>query len=143
LVRIVRDPFSLRFGAKSDIPIGTNMHGFVVVKLTPKFEKKKLPSGDYATVDVSELTLKRGDRSITLIKGRRGNYDEHVVYLVDQPSGKQYVIRTGNEITIRSRRLRLREVDVKQLNCILEDVKSGKMFTIRQIAQQPLPHVQK
>lgn len=143
LIDIARKPYSLAFDDESEIPIGTNFHGFVAVKFTPKFEKKKLPSGEFITVDVSELTLKRGDKLITLVKGRRVPYAEHSVHMVDTTTGKEYGFRTGEEIEIGSRRLRLRDVNVKEQNCTLVDVKTGDQFTITRMAQHQPGHVRK
>lgn len=141
LVDIARVPFSLGFDDAADIPIGTNVHGFVAVKFTPKFKQKELPSGALRTIDVSELTLKRGDKLITLVKGHRVPYEEHAVHLVHKSTGKEYGIRTGEEIEIGSRRLRLRDVNVRKQNCTLVDVKTGEQFTITRMAQQPPGHV--
>jgi len=143
LVDIARVPFSLGFDDKSEIPVGTNICGFVAVKFTPKVEERVLPSGATGRVDVSELTLKRGESLITLVKGRRVSYQQLAVHLVDRSSGKEFGVMTGEEINIGSRRLRLREVNVEELNCTLQDVTSGEQFTIKRMAQPESGHVRK
>ena len=143
LVDIAIIPFSLGFDDESDFPIGTNRNGFVAVRFVPKGEKKQLPSGDWTTVDVSELILKRGDRLVTLVKGRRVPYEEHAVHLIDESSGKEYGLRTGEKTMIGSRRLRLRGVNVKEQSCTLEDAKSGEQFTINRTARPESGHVGK
>jgi len=135
LVKIVRDPFSLKFDGKTNLPIGTNVHGFVMAKLTPKFKKLMLPGGGERTIDVSEIELKRGDKTITLVKGHRAPYVEPFVQLIDPSTQATYFIGPREEFVIGSRRLRLREVNVKELNCTLEDTKSGEQFIIRRMAQ--------
>jgi hypothetical protein len=136
VVKIVADPFSLMFNKASDLPVGSNWNGFVAVTFTPKVEERTLPNGSTGKVDVSELTLKRGDKTITLVKGRRVTYTEYIVHLVDRTDAKPYSVRTGSEMTVGSRTLRLRDVNVKKLSCTLIDVATGETYTITRIAQQ-------
>lgn len=136
LVKIMSDPFKLKFDGKSDIPTWTNRNGFVAFKFTPKYKMIELPSGRFTKVDVSELTLKRGDKTIVLITGRSVMYEEHIVHLSDLSDQKKYSVGTGQEISVGTRRLRLREVNVKKLNCTLVDIESGEEFIIKRMAQQ-------
>ncbi len=137
LVRINTEPYLLGFGGKTNITIGTEIDGFVVLAFTPKFEKRVLPSGEQIDVDVSELELKRGDKTITLRKGTRVGYEKHSVQLIDPSDGKNYMIRTGEEAAIGSRRLRLLDVNTKQQTCILENVDTHDKSTIKRIPQPP------
>ena len=136
LVQIVRDPFILKWDGRSDLPVGTHWHGFVVAGLTPKFKMRTLPNGKEVEVDVSELTLKRSGKTITLVKGRRTEYNGYFVHLVSDSDQKEYTVGIGQELEIGSRRLRLRELNVKELNCTLEDINSGEHFKIKRVAQQ-------
>jgi hypothetical protein len=135
LVKIKTESYSLGFGGKTNITAGTEIDGFVVLSFTPKFQKRTLPDGKEVTVDISELRLKRDDKTITLVKNQRMDYNEYIVHLVDKSDGKNYLVRTEQEITIGSRRMRLRETNVKESSCTLEDLKSGELFTIKRMAQ--------
>jgi hypothetical protein len=135
LVGITSEPYSLGFRGRTNIVVGTEIGGFVVVAFRPKFEKRVLPSGEHSDVDVSELVLKRGDRLITIRKNQRVEYVEYIVRLVDPSDGGHYTIRMGEEITIASRKLRLREVNAEQKTCTLEDTESGKRFTVKRMAK--------
>ena len=88
VVGIADRPYQPGIGGKTNIAVGSQLAGFVVTKYTPKFETRTLPSGSVVTVDVSELTLMRGDRTTTLLKNRTVGYVEHVVRLVDRSGGK-------------------------------------------------------
>ena len=135
LVRILKVPSMLEFNATSHLSVGTNIAGFVVLAFAPKVEKKILRSGEEVTVDVSTLTVKRGYTTINLVRNRPVGYVAYTIHLVDQSDGKNYTVCTEQDITIGSRRLRLREVNVKELNCTLEDLESGEQFTIKRMAQ--------
>ena len=135
IVKIQSKRFVLKYDGKTDLSIGTNLHGYVVTKLSPKFKMQTSPGGTHFKDDMSELTLKRGDKTIILVKGRPRLHVEFVVHLSDLTDQRQYSVRTGKAINIGPRTLRLREVNVKKQNCELEDVKSGELFTIKRMAQ--------
>ena len=131
IVKIEGKKFALKYEGKTDLPIGTNVNGFVVTKITPKFQMQNFPDGKQIKRDVSELTLKREDMTIILVKGRVATYIEYIVHLSNLADQKEYSVHIGEEIDIGPRTLRLREVNVEKQNCELEDVKSGEQFTIK------------
>ena len=130
VVRILVEPFSLGFHRGSDFPIGSNWNGFVAVKFTPKVKMKTLPDGNTGEIDVSELTLKRGDETITLVKDERVPFVELIADLVDQSGGTTFMVKKHSEVSVGSRRLRVRDVSAKNVTCTLEDVTSGEQFII-------------
>jgi hypothetical protein len=134
LVQIVSDPFRLRWNGKTVPTVGTNWRGFVVTEITPK-SKQITRFGKEFTVDVSVLTLKRGERTIRLVKGKAVEYNEHIVHLLDLADRTEYSVRSGEEVVIGSRSFLLRGVDTREMNCTLRDVGSGEQFTIKRVAQ--------
>ena len=137
IAKIEGEKFSLKYEGKTDLPIGTNVRGFVVTKLTPKFKMRTIAGGRQVNVDLSELTLKREDKTIILIKGQRALFIEYIIHLSNLDDMKEYSVRIGEEIDIGLRTLRLREVNVEKQNCELEDVKSGEQFTIKMKNKRP------
>ena len=123
--------FRCRFNSASEFPVGKDIHGFTVVKFTPKTEKKTLSSGHRVTVDVSELILKRGEKCLTLVAGRPVPYEEHIVHFVDQSDGAKYSARTGGTLTVGPHRFLLTHVSVEQQICTLEDIDTKKQLTIK------------
>lgn len=136
LVEITGSRFGLMYDGKTDLPIGTNVHGFVVSKLTPKSIKKTLPDGQEIMVDVSEITLTRAEETITLVKGRRKLSVDLIAHLIDQSNQNRYEVRVGDEFVIGSRRLCLLDINVKKRSCTLQDVNSEEQFTITPMSQQ-------
>jgi hypothetical protein len=139
LVNITQEPFAFKFNSKSEIPIGTNIHGFVVVGFTPKFQKMQNSSGADITVDVSELTLKRGDRTITISRGETTPFLESTAHFIDKAENKDISMQTGDDVSVGGHKLRLLEVNVTEFRCKLEDVKSGEQFTIKRMVQPTVP----
>lgn len=130
LTEIKALPKSLGFSNRTNLTVGATVDGFVIEKVTPKTEKKVLPNGKTITIDVSELTLKLGEKTITLVKGRREVLEEKAVYLRDK-SDKRYILTMGDEFNIGKRNLRLAWIGYTGSHCVLTDVESGESFTIK------------
>ena len=130
LINVKSIPFSLRFDSPDDWPLGTNKRGFIAEKFTPKYTSRVDADGSKTEVDVSELTIKRGDRTITLVKGVGVRYEEYEVELGNILTQDRYTLRLGEAIDIQGRQLRLISVNLDQRSCTLEDVDSLSAFPL-------------
>ncbi len=140
LAQIRRDPFKFNFSAKSHIPVGTNIAGFVVVSFTPKIERRMLPSGQETTTDVSELRIKRGEKTITLVAGS-AQYADYVIHFVHRNDGTRFAVRPGERFAPQEgRTLEVLNVNTQQVSCTLLDTGTGEKFTLRKDQEaQPEP----
>jgi hypothetical protein len=136
LDRITCEQWGLVYKGKKDISMGATINGFTVTKFTPKSVDRTLPNGKTVKMDISELTLKRWNKTIILVKGRNARYNEYTVHLINQSTKSTSALKIGDKIEIGARSLRLLKINAKEHNCTLEDINSGKLFIIKQAKQK-------
>jgi len=150
--------------------IGDELDGFKLLKFEPKFEQReihgvrgrvelvevpgepghkisKLVKGTQMErsthrIDVSVLTLKRGDRIIPLVKGMNVRYSEYVVTLLFQPHTLEFVLKIGEEFDIRGRKYRVIAIDARKKTCVIADIETKERFTISQKKKRAQPRDQ-
>lgn len=158
--QIVPDPFKLRFKAYSMMPDGTNtfqvnlrgdvktffvrlgdtVEGFKVEKFEEKFEERRIPGMKQARrVDVSVLTLKRGDKLIPLIKGERVQIDEYTAVLFFTLENKDLVVKVNDVIDLKGDKFKIIAIDFKQATVLIEALSNGQQAEIKRTLESPKP----
>ena len=153
LVAIVADPFRLRFKSVITLPdgslkfaintrgnvrtyfqkLGEDVEGFTLFKYTPKEEEQNV-GGMTRPVDMSVLTLKRGDKLIPLVKGQDVQYNEYTARLVLTVDGTEYTVRLDDVITLARKTYKVITIDSGKGSLVLRRVQDGRELVIRGMA---------
>jgi hypothetical protein len=111
-------------------------HGFEFVNYEEKQAMRQRPGWpEPRQVDVSEVTLKNGDRTIVLVRDQETRVDEYTVHLVDRETGAEHRLKHGDTVTVGPREFRLIAVKYAEGSCVLEDTGSGEWFTLSKAPQ--------
>ena len=157
LEKVVADPFKLRFKSVIKLPddslqfaintrgdvrtyfvtMGQEVEGFKVVKYEEKFEEnilqgRKTPQA----VDVSELTLQRGDRLIVLVKGKNIQYDEYIAHLFFSLDGSEHVAKIGDVLTLKEKKYEVISIDSKPDRILIHNMQDGKETIIEKFSRE-------
>ncbi len=154
LQSLVADPFHLRFKSVSKMPdgsrqfaintrgdvktyfkkIGEDIEGFVLQAFEHKVEKVK-KSGLMMDVDVSVLTLKRGDKLIGLTKGRGVQYNEYTCTLLFKATMSTYTLRLNDEFDLQGKRYKLIDIDSSSERVVIRRLLDGVDLQVRKCAE--------
>ncbi len=151
---LVADPFHLRFksvirlpGGEKQFAINTRgnsrtyfkkldeeVEGFVLHKYEPKLRKVER-FGRVMNIDVSILTLKRGNKLIRLTKGKGVEYNEYTCTLLFKADDSTYKLRLNNEFDLQGKRYRLIDIDSTAGRVVIKRVLDGVDLQVRQCAE--------
>ena len=152
--RIVPDVFQLRFESKMKtapdsyrfgintrskkthiVRIGDEVEGFRILKFEPKKERRpKEGSTMMRTVDVSILTLRRGEKVIPLVFRQSVPHVEYDVRLFFEIDNRDIDVKPGEDFLLRTERYDLIRVDRKQRRVLIRGLHTKRESWVR-----PLP----
>ncbi len=104
--------------------------GFTLVKYEPKMEKRKIQGVGERDVDVSVLTLQRGDKLIPLVKDQDVQWDEFTAKMLFTLDNTNIVVKIGNVFSLKNEQFKVINIDNKNQSVLLEAVKDGFKVTI-------------
>ncbi len=149
--KITARPFPIRFRSRMRMPtgelrfqlnlgrdtffrrLGEEVKGFKVAEFEEKFEKRVMPgSPKPRPVDVSVLTLTRGADRIPLVMDRPVQHDEFTVSFSFDVDNTRFDAKIGDAFDLRHEKYRLISVDRRQQSVVLEHVKDGELWAVRQ-----------
>lgn len=150
LVRIVPDPFKLRFKGSSTMPdgsvkfqinlrgnirtyfakLGEDVEGFKLEKYESKEEDSEV-GGIKRKKDVSILTLKRGDRLIPLVRGEDIMYSEYIAHLLFALDGTKFQKRIHEKLVLKEQEYEVMSIDIGQKKVIIRRTSDGKEIEVR------------
>jgi hypothetical protein len=145
IVKILANPFRLLFRSRIRLPdgefkfgintrtdkktyfvkVGEDVEGFLVTEFEEKYGTKDL-GGATVRVDESVVVLKRGDRTIRLIKGQDVAYEEYTVEFFFGLDGTTFKVKPEEEFSIRGRRFKLISVDTARNSVLIRSLHDGK-----------------
>lgn len=143
-------PFPMRFMSRSRMPDGTfrfalNLVGrtyftrlgetvleFEVFAFEEKFELQVgQGSPRPREVDVSVLTLKRGDKLVHLVLNRAVQHDEYTVYFAFDVDRTRIEVKIGDTFDLRHEKYRLKHVDMRRQNTVVKHLKDQELWSVR------------
>lgn len=150
LVKIEADPFRLRFKSRIKLPdnsykfaintrdnkktyfakLGELVEGFVLESFDERYEKSD-KGGLTRTVDVSVLTLKRGDKLIRLVMGRDYSYNEYIVTLNFPIENRTIVVKPGQVFELKGNKYVLSRIDNALPSVVVKRESDGTEFEVR------------
>lgn len=157
LEKIVADPFRLRFKSVIKLPdgslqfaintrgdvrtyfvtMGQEVEGFKVVKYEEKSEESILQGRRTPQpVDVSELTLQRGDRLIVLVKGKDVQYDEYVAHLFFSLDDSKHVAKIGGVLNLKGKKYEVISIDNRPDRILIRNLQDGKEMVIEKFSSE-------
>lgn len=159
LLAVTRDPFKLKFRSVMKNPdeslnFGLNLNtnnvtrthfaklgqdikgeGFKLVKYEPKMEKKNIPGVGIREVDVSILTLQRGDKLIPLVKDRDVAWDEFTAKLLFTVNESNIVVKVGNILDLKNEKFEVKKIDSEKESILLKDANGDQEFSIEKFPE--------
>jgi len=150
LVKIMADPFKLRFKGSTLMPDGTlkfqinlrgnirtffaklgeEVEGFKVEKYEPNIVTTRV--GQVAQkIDKSILTLKRGDKAIPLERNVDVAYSEYIAHLKFALDGTEWKRKIGEKIALKGKEYEVISIDFRQEKVIIRRMSDGKEIEIR------------
>jgi hypothetical protein len=146
---IKANPFRLLFRSKALLPDGQyrfgintrtdsktyfvnlngEVEGFLVMDYQEKYEMQK-KGGMTRRVDVSEITLKRGDRAIRLLKDQDVSYEEYQVEFLFALDGIRLTVKPEEEFALRGRRFKVIGVDTVRSSVLIRSLQDEKETVI-------------
>jgi len=157
VTRIAANPFNLQFKGVMRLPDGNQkfqlnlkgniktyfvkmneeVEGFKVVKYVPKIEEQDVEGiHGKQKVDVSELTLQRGDKEILLQLGRAVPYSEHVAELLFTVDNSTHRVKMGSEFDLKDKKYKVLGIDSKQATVVIERLFDHEQFTIHRVPER-------
>lgn len=150
LIDIRQDPFVLRFRGMMTLPdnslkfqinlrgggktyfkkLGEEVEGFIV----DTFEEKK-EERDGHTVDVSVLTLKRGDGKIPLVKEADVEYMEFQAELDFILDPGTFTVKEKDEFVLRGKKYEVIDIDSRRTRVLIRGLHDGKESAIGKLAE--------
>lgn len=151
---LVADPFHLRFKSVIRMPggkkqfaintrgdsktyfkkVGEEVEGFEVFKYAPKYRRVRR-FGREMQIDISVLTLKRGEKLIGLTKGKGVEYDEYICTLQFTVDDSTYKLRLHDEFELQGKRYELIDIDSDNQRVVIKRVLDGLELQVRQCAE--------
>ena len=110
--------------------VGEKGDEFIITNFVQKIQENVKVGGTRRDLDVSELTLKRGDRLITLVLDQRVVWDEYRARLVFGIDGSMSVVKKGDTIEVRGSRLTVKDIDIKASIVVLTRESDGMTFAV-------------
>ncbi len=150
LDEIKATPFPMRFMSRSRMPDGTfrfalNLAGrtyftrlgetvleFEVSAFEEIIEQQvRQGSPRPRDVDVSVLTLKRGDKLIPLVLNRAVQHDEYTVHFAFDVDRSRIEVKIGDTFDLRHEKYRLKHVDMRRQNAVVKNLKDEELWSVR------------
>jgi len=152
---LVADPFHLRFKSVIKLPgrdnrqfaintrgdsktyfkkIGEEVEGFTLHKFEPTFRRAER-FGRVMNIDISVLTLKRGDKLIGLTKGKGVQYNEYTCTLLFKADNSIYKLRLNDEFDLQGKRYRLIDIDSDVGHVVIKRVLDGLDLQVRKCTE--------
>jgi len=155
LVKIVADPFKLRFKSVMRLPDGTpnfqinlkdnrrtyfkklgeDVSGFRLSKYEPKSEERVVPGIGKRVVDSSVLTLQRGDKEIPLVIGKNVQYNEYGAELFFALDNSVYSVKINDVFELKGQEYSLIEIDSVEEKIVIHRLRDGKKIVIRRFSE--------
>ena len=151
VVKIVADPFRLMFKSIMKLPdgtlkfaintresrtyfkkIGEEVEGFVLEKYEPKVEERE-EHGMKRKVDVSILTLRRGEKLIPLVKGEGVPYSEYKAHLAFDLTGANYEVKAGQSFDLLGQKYTVIGIDNSKQNIVLNREQDNQQVVISKV----------
>jgi hypothetical protein len=114
--------------------IGEDVEGFVLHAFEPKTERV-VRHGREVDVDVSILTLKRGNKLIGLMKGKGVQYDEYTCTLLFKADMSTYKLRLSDEFDLQGKRYKLIDIDSATRRVVIKRVLDGVDLQVGKCAE--------
>lgn len=118
--------------------LGESVEGFTVKAYEEKFETRDSSTGPMK-VNVSVLTLQRGDKQIPLTMGRGHSYVEYKVRMVSTLDNLDVPVNPGDKITVRDEVYKVISVDIPNGTVVIVRDSDGKQFEVRKLHQAAEP----
>ena len=129
---ITPEPFRISWHSTNTLAVGTNLLGFTVVNVEDITESYKTPEGETATRDRPLVaTLKRGDRTLKLYRGRSLPFIDWFALLKSTDDGKSFKTRVDDNFVLGPRTYRLLSVDTQAVTCVVADIETGTRTTVK------------
>jgi len=109
--------------------LGETVEGFELHKFEEK-HKELERHGTTIRDDVSELTLKRGDKMIVLVKGREVQYNEYLARLYFLLEKREIPVRIRDEFELRGIQFRVIDIDADKNRVVIGSLRDGKEHTL-------------
>ncbi len=116
------------------VKMNGEVEGFKLVAYEPKTESVVLQGSSLPrNVDVSVLTLKRGDKMISLTKGKEQEYSEYTGVLTFNLDKSTYPVKMGTEFELKmvGKKYKVLSIDGTQNFIVIERLTDGGKLTIR------------
>jgi len=143
-VRLPDGRYNFGINTRSDsktyfVKLGDEVEGFKVVAYEEKTETQNR-GGVMLKVDVSVLTLKRGDRVINLTKGQDVSYEEYLVHFFFALDRSRFSVRPEEGFALRGKPFKVISVDTAKGSVLIRSEQDGKETPIeRRIADDVSP----
>jgi hypothetical protein len=125
-----------RGGRTYMVGIGDEVDGFKVIAYEEKFEASK--EGPKRRIDVSVLTLQRGDKTIHLVMDVEHSHVEYEIALWFALDDVTIKAELGKEFRVREQVYRLLEVDSAEQSALIQAAPDGERTLIRKRSDPPI-----
>lgn len=152
--KLEADPFKLRFKSVIRLPggdkkfaintrgnartyfkrLGEDVEGFEIHKYEPIY-KEITQFGKKRKVNVSVLTLKRGDKLIHLTQGRDVEYKEYTAHLYFTVDGEVFTLNINDEFELRTKSYRLIGIDSERERVVIRRLLDDKDLDVRKCTE--------
>jgi len=108
------------------------VEGFKLVKYEKKEAEQFIQGIGKRMVDVSELTLQRGDKMIVLVKDQDVQWDEYTAQLKTLFKGDnvEYTVKNGDVFEVKNEKFKVNNVDMAKQTVLIESLNTGEKITI-------------
>jgi hypothetical protein len=114
--------------------LGEEVEGFTLHEFEPKLRRVER-FGRVMNIDVSVLTLKRGDKLIKLTKGKRVEYKEYTCTLLFKVDDSTYTLAVNDEFDLQGKRYKLIGIDSATERVVIKRVLDGLDLQVRKCAE--------
>ena len=124
---------NLRDNSRSYFPrLGEEVQGFVLLDYREKSGTVET-TGFTMKVDVSVLTIRRGDRTIELTMGKKQSYVETSAVLLFTVDGTEFDVGQGGTFELRGKEYEVISIDSEQEAVVIRRLLDGKEWAIGRI----------
>lgn len=96
---------------------------------TKMIPRKKI--GGMTEVNVSELTLRRGDLRITLVRGLERQWAELIAVFVFTVDNTRHELKLGEILEVKGEKYEVKAIDIEQKSVVLRDLQTNSDATLR------------
>lgn len=114
-----------------------DLEGFKLIK----FEEKRVDNvrGLVRRIDVSELTLQRGNKTIVLVKGKIVRFSEYIAHLILLSENQKFIVKEDEEFHIRKVKYKIKRIDPKLRRVLIIHTESEKEKWIQPLKKNAEP----